>query len=384
MPGLNISKVQAKKIGSRSRSEREAFLFSLLNKDFKIRSSNKFSDKQKESFYLELNAMISAGLDIKVALEIIEKEQKSEKSRNIITSIKERLISGNSLSEAIRKTGCFTPHEYFTIEIGEESGMLIEVMGQLAVYFDRKVKQKRQFMNAMSYPMVILFTSVGAVSFMLYFIVPMFSDIFKRFGGQLPKLTVMVISMSSFVSSNLIYFLIFIVSGIIFYKIYHKHIFFKKISSKIISRIPLFGKIYSGLYLARFCSSMSLLSSARVPLIRSIQLVKAMIGYYPIVDALDGIEIDIINGKTLNESMSRFPVFSYKMVSLVKVGEEVNKLETFFDKLSKTYSEEVEQKTSVLSAFMEPVMIVFLGIAIGFILVAMYLPMFQLSTQIGG
>ena len=136
------------------------------------------------------------------------------------------------------------------------------------------------------------------------------------------------------------------------------------------------------IYFERFSQSLALLISSKTPLLNAIQLVKNMIVFYPYVKALNVIEKDIMQGMQLNESMSKFPLFDKRVISLIKVAEEVNQLDTIFQKLSKQYSEELEHKLSILSSLLEPVLIIFVGLIVGIILIAMYLPMFQLSTSI--
>ena len=328
--------------------------------------------------------MIAAGVDIKAALDLVEEEQKREKHTAIIRNIKAQVVNGSSFSESLRDSGQFTPYEYYSIQIGEEIGQLSPVLQELATYFTQKLKQRRQFVSALSYPLLVLFTSLGAVGFMLYFIVPMFSDVFKRFGGELPYITQLIIDLSQGLGDYLLIILL-IVGGITASLVMvSTKTWFMRISSRLLIRVPIFGSVYAGIHLARFCSSMTLLIGAQVPLLRAIQLVRQMISFYPIRSALVQVEQDIMAGKSLHQSLSQFSIFDSRLVALVKVGEEVNQLATFFGKLSTHYSEEVEHKTSLLSTFMEPLMIIFLGLVVGFILIAMYLPMFQLSTSIGG
>lgn len=219
---------------------------------------------------------------------------------------------------------------------------------------------------------------------MLTFIVPMFTDIFKRFGGDLPGLTVAIISFSHFINQYFLYMLALAGAVTFFMWFNRKRTWYRRASSLGAAKIPMLGKIYTGMYMARFCNSMSLLISARVPLIRAIQLVRQMIDYYPLEVSLLKVEKDILQGVSLHKSLSAFKIFAPRTIALLKVGEEVNRLDTFFKKLADQHSEEVEHRTSLFSAFLEPVMIIFLGAVVGFILIAMYLPMFRLSTSVGG
>ena len=381
MAGLDLTKYHTHTAQSRKNMENTSK--SVLNREITLFPA-RLSDKQKEAMYLELSTMIGAGVDIKAALDLVESEQTKEKHTKILHEIKQKVIHGASLFQAFQESGQFTPYEYYSIQIGEETGKLPLVLQQLASFFSRKLKQRRQFVSALSYPILILLTSFGAVTFMLYFIVPMFSDVFKRFGGELPYLTQIIINLSGWISDYILLLLLAIAGIVVFFIGSKNKVWFQKYSAYILIRIPVFGKIYKGIFMARFCTSMALLIGAKVPLLRAIQLIRQMISFYPIQHSLEQIENEILHGKSLHESLSAYKIYEPRMVALLKVGEEVNQLHTFFEKLTEYYTEQVEHGTSLLSTFLEPLMIIFLGIVVGFILIAMYLPMFQLSTSIGG
>nr|MBA3971958.1 type II secretion system F family protein [Bacteroidota bacterium] len=139
----------------------------------------------------------------------------------------------------------------------------------------------------------------------------------------------------------------------------------------------------SKIYLARFCQSMNLLISAKTPLVTAIDLVKKMVGFYPIEVSLEIIQNDILQGVPLHVTLAKFEIYNKRMISLIKVAEEVNQLDTMFSKLAKQYSDEVEHQTSILGSLIEPIMIIFLGVLVAVILIAMYLPLFQMSSTIG-
>ena len=147
---------------------------------------------------------------------------------------------------------------------------------------------------------------------------------------------------------------------------------------------PIINGFTTKLYSARFCQSMTLLVSAHVPMLRAIDLVERMIGYYPYEEALRTIAAGILRGDTLSTTMARFPIFERKMVALIRVAEEVNKMDVVFNELSKQYTAELESSVSLLSSLLEPILIILVGILVGVILIAMYLPLFQLSTSFGG
>ncbi|KKP52755.1 MAG: general secretion pathway protein GspF, partial [Bacteroidetes bacterium RIFOXYA12_FULL_38_20] len=286
-------------------------------------------------------------------------------------------------AESILKTGKFSAYEFHSLQIGEETGRVTEVLSELAKYFNKKIKQKRQLVSAFSYPVMTLFVAIAAVVFMMNFVVPMFMDIFKRFGGELPALTKLVVDTSRAFGQNIGWITFVIIAAVILMYTQRKQIWYRKAVSTIILKTPLFGDIINKVYLARFCQSMSLLISARTPIINAIELVRKMISFYPYEIALEKMQKDIMNGMSLHESMKQFPIFDKRTISLIKVAEEVNKLDSVFERLNKQYSEEVEHRVGVMSSFLEPVMIIFVGLFVAIILVSMYLPMFKLSTTVG-
>jgi type IV pilus assembly protein PilC len=378
MAGLNLNEFQQKHKKTQQVSREKT---NLLTREIRL-FPKRLSDKKKEAFYLELGTMLTAGLDLRSVLELFVEGQNSQFDRDLFNQIQQRVIHGAAFSEALRQSENFTPYEFFSVQIGEETGNLSLVLLQLADFYSRKIKQKQQFISAMSYPTVVLLTSLAAVTFMLSFIVPMFSDVFKRFGGELPYLTQLIVRLSNFLTGNAWLLLLTNISLLVGIFFLSKTNTFKRNGAVWLVRLPVVGQLVKGIYLARFCSSMALLMAAKVPILNAIALVKQMVSFYPIAKPLEEVEKGILKGESLYFNLRRYPIFDRKMIALLKVGEEVNQLDVFFDKLSKGYTEEVEQRTVLLNTFLEPVMIIFLGLIIGFILIAMYLPMFQLSTGI--
>lgn len=352
----------------------------LLSKDISLFGAG-LSDKKKEDFYQELGTLLGSGVDIKTSLELIANEQSKEVDKKLFTDIKDQILTGGNLSEAMKSSGKFSAYEYFSVEIGEETGKVTPVLKDLAIYFQKKIKQRRQLVSALTYPAIVLLTSVAAIIFMMNFIVPMFADVFKRFGGDLPFLTAFIVKISG-VFRTYFWLVALFLTGIIVavYQIRNTESF-RKWSAVLLLKLPVLGEIIRKIYLARFCNSMNLLISSKIPMLRAISLTRQMIGFYPIEQSLVKIEDDIMHGQSLHKSMSDYKIYYSKMITLIKVGEEVNQLDVFFDKLAKQYSEEIEHQSSVISSLLEPFIIIFLGLIVGVILIAMYLPMFQLGGK---
>lgn len=381
MAKIDLTKLQPKKHVTASLENKQP-MFEFLNKDIALFGS-KFNDKKKERFYSELCILFAAGVDIRSSLELIEEEQDKEKDKKIFSKIKDAVTAGASLSKAIEQTGLFTAYEFYSLQIGEESGRLSEVLQELTLFFSKKIQQKRQLVSALSYPGVVFAASFGAIFFMMKFVVPMFADVFKRFKGELPYFTKLIIRLSDVFAAYSFYFLLALTIIIVFLYIKRNTVWFRKLSAQCLLHSPIVKTMIGKLYLARFCQSMNLLISAKTPLITAIELVKKMVGFYPIEISLDTVQDDIMKGQQLHVSLSKFKIYNRRMISLIKVAEEVNQLDTMFAKLAKQYSDEVEHQTSILGSLIEPVMIIFLGLLVAIILVAMYLPLFQMSSTVG-
>jgi len=343
--------------------------------------TKKLKDAKKEEFYSEVFLLLQSGLDLKRSIEIFTNQQTAENVKNIFSGIEEKLIKGSSFSDALRHFPDFSAYEYYSIKIGEESGQLLEVLSELGDFYQRKMKQQKQLVSAFSYPAVILMTAIIAVGFMMNFIVPMFADAFKRFNSNLPGLTQFIVNLSE--GFRHYWWLILIIlagTGLAIYSLQKIEEVRIWIGEKIV-HIPLFGILLQKIYLARFCQSMALMVTARTPLIVSLDLVGKMVGYLPLEKALKEVSQEIYKGKMLNEAMASKPLFDQRMVSLIKVGEETNKLDVIFKKLYEQYSGEADHRTTMMNALLEPILIVVVGVFVAVILIAMYLPMFKIGNS---
>lgn len=378
MAGIDISKL--KPIRQKPTANTPLSLFEFLNTDISF-GDGQLSDKKKEAFYNELSTLINSGIDIRTALELTASSFTSAKDLVLFGEILKQVIGGKSLSESLQGDAKFSSYEYYSVRIGEETGRLGEVLSELAKYYKNKISQRRKIIGAITYPILVLSTSFAAIFFMIKFVVPMFADVFKRFGGKLPYLTSLIVSFSDWFD-RYIYLIIFaIVALIVGYLLVRKTDWFKQYSTLFILRIPLVGGIIKKIYLARFANTMRLLMGTNTPLLQALGMVKQMISFYPIERSLSVAEKDILLGESLSYTLGKDNFYPQKFVQLIKIAEEVNRLEYFFEQLSNQYTEEVEYQTNAISGLLEPLIIIFLGLAVGVILIAMYLPMFQMSNS---
>ncbi|MCF8414626.1 MAG: type II secretion system F family protein [Crocinitomicaceae bacterium] len=347
-----------------------------------IKFGKAFPDKLKEGFYTEFTSLLESGIDIQRALNLLVEEQENKKVLSILDGIRSDLIGGSTLAEAMKKSGHFISYEYQSIRIGEETGQLKNVLHHLAKFFSDKVKLKRQLIGVFTYPAFVFLITIGVLYFMLNSVVPMFEDVFKQFGQELPFLTKKIIWLSKHFTTFFMIFLGITILMFIYGYYSRKEIWFRSITSRIVLKIPVFGILIEKIYLARMCQSMSLLLSARTPLINALDLVEEMIGFYPIEHAIHEVKNDIRKGESLHQGMSKFPIFNKRLISLTKIAEEINQLDLTYDRLAKQYQEDIDFRTKLIGTIIEPLIIVVIGLIVGVIMVSMYLPMFNLSNVI--
>jgi len=378
---INIKNIKERKGKPKEKSGGLNISFDFLNREIGF-MKKRINDTKKERFYNQLGVLFSSGIDLGSALQIYLEDKHSQNHKKIFSQLFDDVIGGMSFSDALKKTGQFTDYEYYSIKVGEESGKLQDVLTELADYFALRVQQRRQLRGALSYPVMVMIVAIGAVIFMLNVVVPMFAEVFRRFGGELPGITRKVLALSDWFSDNLFMVFLFIVAIIITIIYLKRYDWFKKYSALFVLRIPFAGRLINRLMHARFCHSLSLLTLSQVPLLNALEMVKKMIGFYPFQEAIAKIQTEIERGGNMHTSMSRQKVFEQRLVSLTKVGEEVNQVGQLYSKLYRQYTDEVKHMTSVMGNMLEPIMILAVGLMVMFILIAMYLPLFQLSTTV--
>jgi type IV pilus assembly protein PilC len=356
-------------------------------KDFKIETgsfqfSKKLSDKKKEIFYRELGMLLRSGVDFKKALEILSNQSANKFEKELILEIKEKVVEGRSIYESMRETNQFSAYEYYSIQIGEETRKLEEVLGELQKYFNRKIQMKRQIISVMTYPTIVMLVTILVLYFMLNKVVPMFSSVFKQFGSELPKSTQIILKISN--HSGMIFSVVIgvIVGLIVIHMALKEKDSYRSFTTTMLLKIPYFGNLIRKIYISRFCQAMNLLITSKTTLINSLTLTAKMIGFYPIEVAIHQIKEDITRGASLNESLKKHSVFENKMVSMVEVAEQVNQLETMFERLTEQYNEEISHQTKMIGVILEPMIIIVIGAIVGVIMVSMYAPMFDLSKII--
>jgi type IV pilus assembly protein PilC len=379
---MSIQLPQKKAIKAAPKDSKKSSIWSFMNQDIQF-FEPKFGIKKKLVLYGQLETLLSSGLDIQAALELIEQSFKKKQDQALVEALKDSIVKGKSLSESMEALGKFSIYEQYSIQIGEETGRLNLILKDLSNFFEKTLSYKRQLTGALAYPIFVLSFSLLAVLFLLRYLVPMFSGIYGRFKQELPALTQMVVSLSDWIGVLMPYIFLSVFLLIVGAYSQRQKLWYRKTIAWIMLHIPLFGGIIQKVYLSRFCQAMALLLVSGVPLLNALKLVQQMINFYPVSSSLAQIEKEVFQGAQLHEGLKQFSFYPPQALALIKVGEESGKLHLMFERLAAQYTEEVDQQTAVIGSLIEPVLIVFLGGIVAVILVAMYLPLFKMSTSMG-
>jgi len=349
-----------------------------LNQDISF-GNNRLNNKKKEQFYTDLSTLLNAGLDLNTSLKLLAEEQ--QKEDNVFSKINKSILVGKPLSIAMQQTNLFTKYEYQSIKIGEETGQLPQIMLELKKYYENKNALRSQFISLVTYPIIVILIAFGVLFFLMNFVVPMFIGFLKQVNAELPAVTQFVLTLSKTFSEwyKIVLGALFIIFSFFYFQ--RNTEWFLKYSGAIILRIPLFGKMMQRIYLTRFCQSMSLLINARVPLVQALDMTAEMVAFYPIEQSLKRIKKNILKGNTLHQSMQKEKIFEKRMVSMIRVGEEVNKLDEIFKKLTLQYADSVEHQSKVLKSIIEPILIIIVGGVVALVAMAMILPIFKMSSS---
>lgn len=347
-------------------------------------SSRKLNAKSRQEIYQILYTLLDSGLDIMSAFDLLIYQTKKKNTLTLLNSIKENVSSGLSLANAFETTGQFSPYEVISLRIGEETGKLPQVLSELSLFFEKRIEQRKKMVSIFSYPVMVLCTAIAAVLFMMRYVIPMFEDVFRRFQGELPALTRGVIAASHKVGTIFLIMFLIVAAVLIAHRSFRKQDWYRAFTSAVFARVPFFGLLNKQFYLSRFCMSMELLISSRIPLVTALELARTMVNYYPIEAALQEMIEKIRSGSQLYKCMESYSVFDKKMTAMIRVGEEVNQLAPMFAKLKSNYDTEIAFKSGIMGTILEPLIIIVVGAFVGLILISMYLPMFKMGTAFGG
>jgi len=340
--------------------------------------------KEIAVFTRQFSVMIDAGLPLVQCLDILGQQQENKGFQKIILQVRQDVEAGSSLAEAMRKhPQAFDDLYVNMVAAGEAGGILDTILQRLATYIEKVVKLKSQVRSALIYPVAVIAIAIVVVYIILWKVIPVFATLFEGLGGSLPWLTQVIVNISNFIGDFWWLILIVVVAAIFAVRQYYRTEAGKYQIDKLLLKSPVFGQLLRKIAVARFCRTLGTLLSSGVAILESLEITARTAGNAVIEEAIFLVRKEVEEGKSLAEPLARTEQFPPMVCQMINVGEQTGAMDTMLSKIADFYEDEVDAAVAGMMALIEPVIIAFLGVVIGTIVVAMYLPMFTLISQIG-
>jgi type IV pilus assembly protein PilC len=337
-------------------------------------------------FTRQFASMYNAGIPIVQGLDIMSKQTENKNLREIVGRVKGDVEAGTTLAEAMKKhPKAFDDLYVNLVAAGETGGVLDSVLQRLAVYIEKAMKLKKKVKGAMIYPAVVMFIAVLVVAVIMIFVIPVFGRVFSEMGVALPLPTQLVINFSNFLSGigGLIVFFV-IVGSVVAFRQYRKTTVGHMNTDKLFLKIPIIGELIKKVAVARFSRTLGTLISSGVPILDGLEICAKSAGNKVVEKVVFEVKRDVSAGKTVSEPLAKSDVFPPMVVQMISVGEATGSLDQMLSKIADFYDDEVDNSVQNLTVLLEPAMMVFLGVVIGFIVVALYMPIFKLGSVVTG
>lgn len=341
--------------------------------------------KELSTFTRQFSVMINAGLPLVSCLQILGRQQENKVFKNIIVEVTNDVEKGGTLADSLgRHKKVFSELYVNMVAAGEQGGILDTILSRLATYLEDTAALQSRIKSAMMYPAIVLIVVLIATLAMLLFVIPVFQQMFNDLGSELPAMTQLVVDMSEFVQKNIV-FILLAIGGVIFgYNAYYKTNSGQKVIDTIKLAVPVFGMINRKMSIARFTRTLGTLTSSGVAILDGLNITAKTAGNRVISDAIMDARVSISGGENIAGPLESSGVFPTMVTSMISVGEETGGLDEMLVKIADFYDEEVNILVEGMASTIEPIMIVFLGGFVGFLVIAMYLPLFDVIQAVGG
>lgn len=354
---------------------------------FSFKLGSGVSEKDLVVFTRQFGTMINAGLPLIQCLEILSTQSENAALRKSVGEIKVQVEGGSTFSDALRKHPKIFDDLYVNmVHAGEVGGLLDTILGRLSKHIEKAMKLKGQIKSAMVYPAAIVGIAGIVITVLMIWVIPVFEKMFKEMSGgkmALPAPTQLVIDMSNFAQGNWYIILGVTVAVVVAIKKYYATPRGKLAIDKFLLKLPVFGDLIRKASVAKFTRTLGTLLASGVPLLEALTICAKTSGNKVVEGALLDAKVSISGGKTIAEPLAKSGTFPKMVTHMISVGESTGALDSMLGKIADFYEDEVDEAVTNLTALLEPMMMVFLGVTVGFIVVAMYLPIFTMASAIG-
>ena len=348
----------------------------VLNKEIKIEFHKKVKARDIGVFCRQMSSILDAGISITEALDILTEQTEKKQLREAVETTRDNVAKGELLSDAMRQAGGVFPSILISlVQTGEESGSIAYSFERMAVHFEKQAKLSGLVKKAMVYPAVILAVAFAAVMIMSIVVIPQFADLFDSMGAELPLITRAVMGFSSFVIHRWYILLVLVIAIVVGLRYYLSTDKGRHVWGRILLKIPVFGDLSAKNASADFARTMSTLMSAGMPVTKGLEITAA---------AMKNVLLkkDVEQGQPMSNMLKETGIFPPMVGNMVRIGEESGSVDAMLEKIADYYEEEVEMATEALTAVMEPLIIVVLGVVVGIIVLAIYMPMVSLYQNL--
>jgi len=344
----------------------------------------KVTNKDLVIFTRQFSTMIDAGLPLVQGLNILADQAENPKFRSILKQITKDVEGGSTLAEAMKKhPKVFNELFVNLIAAGEVGGILDTILQRLATFIEKAAELKSKIKGALTYPIVVVCIAFIVIAVILIFVIPVFQDMFASFGSALPAPTQLVVNMSDFMKGNIHWVILGIVVLAFAFKQYRNTKGGRKTTDNIALRLPIFGDLLKKTAVARFTRTLGTMLASGVPILDSLEIVAKTAGNVIIEEIIYEVRGSIAEGQTIAEPLSENDIFPGMVIQMISVGEATGALDTMLEKIGDFYDKEVDAAVDALTSMLEPLLMLFLGGAIGGLVVAMYLPIFSMAGAVG-
>lgn len=334
-------------------------------------------------FTRQFSTMLNAGLPLLTCLEILGKQTESPALRKVLLEVRGDVEGGLSLADALRRQPKVFDNLYVNmVESGETGGALDVILMRLATYLEKTAALMRKIRGAMIYPVIISLVAVGAIAVMLLFVLPIFARMFEGVGAELPAMTRLVMGISAFAQIWAIPGTIIFIAAFTILRRWHKTESGAKAMDPLFLKVPVFGDLTRKQSIARFSRTLSTLLSSGVPIIDALEITARSAGNWVVEDAILRARISIKGGENIADPLTKTSVFPPMVTQMIAIGEASGGLDEMLSKVADFYDDEVDQAVENLTSALEPIIMVVLGGIVGFLVISMYLPIFQLAGTI--
>lgn len=334
-------------------------------------------------FTRQFSTMLNAGLPLLNCLEILGKQTESAGLKRVLADVRADVEGGLSLADALRRQPKVFDNLFVNmVESGETGGALDTILQRLATYLEKSVALQRKIRGAMIYPAIITVVAIGAIAVLLIFVIPIFAKMYEGVGRELPAMTQLVIKMSNFMKVAALPILIGLIALFTIIRRWHKTESGARSMDPLLLKLPVFGDLMRKQAIARFARTLSTLLKSGVPIIDALEITAKSAGNWVIEDAILKARVSIKGGENIADPLSKTAVFPPMVTQMVAIGEASGGLDDMLEKVADFYDAEVDQAVENLTNALEPIIMVFLGGVVGFLVISMYLPIFQLAGTI--